>query len=320
MAPVPFFRVPPRAAPPCPCRWPLLPRPCAYKAAHGGYRRHPSLALCQDGVRINKAFTRTHSRREADALVAAGRVHVNGRKLGAQDSGLKLQRGDAVTLDGRRVAWENAQPSKGGAAASQSAGPNASKSFVYIAYNKPKGVVCTVEPSVAGNITSALAAAGVGRKAKGQRLFPVGRLDKPSTGLLIVTSDGRVPNAVLSPDAGYSKEYVVDTEPRVTDAHVAHLQDGVVITTTAQRKGAKPLTAPTKPCQVRRAGRAKLRITLTEGRNRQIRLMLDALGYRVLALHRVSFAGLSLGGLAPGAFRVLAGSELNVVHRWLDGG
>lgn len=278
------------------------------------------------GVRVNKAFRQTHSRREADALVASGRVHVNGTK---PEPGTRLQPGDVVTLDGKRVAWERLEPTskkrqtKETAASSKAASTPADvrqsmKKFVYIAYHKPKGVTCTTDQKDATNLLAALQRAGVEKKSKNQRLFPVGRLDKLSTGLLVVTSDGRVPNAVLAPDAKYQKQYIVKPHERVTDEHLRELRSGVIITTTAQRKGAKPLTAKTMPCQVDRRG-DDLCFTLEEGRNRQIRRMLEALGYRTLALHRPSFAGLKLHGrtAAPGGWALLEGDELDVVAKWL---
>lgn len=152
----------------------------------------------------------------------------------------------------------------------------------------------------------------------------MGRLDAASTGLLLLTSDGRVPNAVLRASASKSKVYRVVSGPgRVTDAHLEALRTGVVITTVAQRDGrrAAPLVAPTQPCEVVRIGAGggatsgrELRITLKEGRNRQIRRMLGALGYETVSLHREQFMSVTLDELTEGGWRVLREKEMRGVR------
>ena len=285
---------------------------------------------------MNKAFRRTHSRREADRLVAARRVRVNGEEVGP---GHMLAPGDLVTLDGAQVEWEELEPSVrgwggaggpvvrgGGDGAEHGAALASMAPYVYLLYWKPEGVICTTDRRVAGNIVDALLSDGALRDfAGGQRLFPVGRLDKPSTGAVLVTSDGRVPNAVLGARRGHEKEYLVQPHRPVTQEDLVKLRSGVVITTEAQRDGKrKTLTARTLPCGVERAGprHEGLRITLAEGRNRQIRKMLDALGYETLKLHRRSFAGLELGEpdspTSPGAWAPLSAPQRALVASWLS--
>ena len=179
--------------------------------------------------------------------------------------------------------------------------------FCYFKYYKPVGITCTLDTRIAGNLVDAL-----GKRVTG-RAFSVGRLDRDSSGLLLITSDGRVPNAVLRSVFGHEKEYAILTESRVSDADIRQLSLGVVITTVAQRDGrhAEPLTAKTKPCKVVRGSqRLELRMTLTEGRNRQIRKMLGALGYTVVQLHRVRFMSVQLEDMKPDELRRLSEAEM----------
>ena len=265
-------------------------------------------------MRINKCFREFASRRAADKLVEDGRVTVNGARA---QSGQQVFSGDKVCLDGAPVNWEALQvdlaPGPGGGGAEE-----LERKFVYYAYHKPPGVTCTSDEQVEGNLVEAL-----GSRVRG-RVFSVGRLDRDSSGLLLLTSDGRVPNAVLRSAQGHEKEYVVRTESRVSDADVKRLAEGVVITTVAQRDGnrAAPLTAATLPCRVTRGnGSNTLRMTLTEGRNRQIRKMLGALGYTVVDLCRTRFLDIQLGKMAANEVRALTETEMECIRRAiLEGG
>jgi pseudouridine synthase len=290
---------------------------------------------------VNKCFREFASRREADRLVEDGRVAVNGQPA---VSGQRVFAGDQVTLDGRPVRWEALQaelaPSPPAAAApAPAAGPRPpaadagatdvapgrddssdggcaplpfEERFVYVKYWKPRGVVCTADRSIRGNIVDAV-------RHPSARLFTVGRLDKDSTGVILLTSDGRLPNAVLRAREGHAKVYAVTADQPVADEDCAALAAGVVITTVAQRdRGVgKELTAATLPCGVRRGGDGgrRLLITLREGRNRQIRRMLEALGYDTLRLHRVTFMGIGLEGMEPGEWRALGEGEMAAVRR-----
>ena len=267
-----------------------------------------------DGVRLNKCLSGL-SRRAADEAINEGRVTINGC---AAPSGSRVFRGDVVRLDGALQPWE-------GVAEAKEQKPSQvleMRNFVYVKYWKPVGVTCTSDPTDSSNIIKA------GRfDLLPQRLFTVGRLDKDSTGLILLTSDGRVNNALLAPKAVKEKVYVVETNRPATEEQLSQLAAGVVITTTSQRQGKTKaqatLTAKTRPCGIRRlpAGNPqsrKIEFTLTEGRNRQIRKMVDTLGLRVVSLHRVSFCGVTLKGLAEGNWAELSESEMAVVNRALD--
>lgn len=225
-------------------------------------------------------------------------MRVNGAVV---EMGTRIHPGDVVTLDGKDILWERL------------ALPDACLSnFVYLKHWKPLDVICTTDMSVPNNIVASIQ----GRDWGTDRIFPVGRLDEQSTGLILLTSDGRLPNAVLGASKGCTKEYVVTPDRRVTNAHLQEIREGIVITTTAQRDGARkaPLTAPTLPTECERHG-SKLVIRLQEGRNRQIRKMLGALGYTVRAIHRTDFMGIGLDGLdSPGQWAYLNETELTIVH------
>ena len=259
-----------------------------------------------------QCFREHYSRREADDFVERGRVTVNGR---VATPGQKVSVGDRVALDGRVVDWETLQAELQPAAAKSAKGTvrvlALEERFVYIKYNKPIGVVTTTDQREPANIIDAV-------RFPGARLFPVGRLDRDSSGLILLSSDGRLPNAMLGARSGaVGKVYEVRVDAPLTNAALTALREGVVITTVAQRdRTAKALTAKTLPAAVQRVGSSgtEFCITLKEGRNRQIRRMCEALGYSVVKLHRVNFAGIALGGLAPGMWRHLDDKEMGVVR------
>jgi len=274
------------------------------------------------GVRINKVFTEKFSRREADRIVEAGRVTINGRVAKPGDS---VDLKDFVKLDGKKVNFpavltrRMVGATKSSSPTSSSSGKKSSQSAksgpVYIVYNKPSGVECTTDETVEGNIVAAV--------NHQQRVFPVGRLDKDTTGVILLTNDGQLPNACLRAEKGKAKTYLVTTQHAVDPDECRKLATGVVITTTAQSsKSKKPLTARTKPCKVHplkgvMGGRC-LKMVLTEGRNRQVRRMLRAVGHRVTSLHRASFMGIHPGqGLKPGCWRDCNPKELAIIERAL---
>lgn len=220
-------------------------------------------------MRINKFFTEQGlcSRREADRLIAEGRVTINGRvaKLGDQVS---IQ--DLVARDGAVLQRGNHS--------------------VYIKYHKPVGVTTTTESHVRRNII-----AEIGHAA---RIFPIGRLDKDSSGLILLTNDGDIVNEILRVEYGHEREYCVEVDREFDEAFLARLSQGVVI-----------LGVRTRPCAVVRLGARRFRIILTEGRNRQIRRMTQTLGYRVVALHRVRIMHITIGGLQAGEWADLTAHE-----------
>jgi pseudouridine synthase len=242
-------------------------------------------------------------RREADAAVTAGRVLVNGVLV---KPSTRVRRGDVVTLDGKPMNWE---PYANSVERELSMATNTFNTFVYLAYNKPRGVVCTVEP---GQRTSLLYVLEREIKTLKVRLFPVGRLDKDSSGLVLLTNDGRVSDALLDPSRKAEKEYVVDVHREVDDRDVKRLASGVVITTTQQR-GNEETTAATQPCEVKKLAPKTLKFVLAEGRNRQIRKMCEALDYDVTRLHRVRIDELQLGDLDEGLLRVLSEDEMKTL-------
>jgi 23S rRNA pseudouridine2604 synthase len=221
-------------------------------------------------VRLNKYISETGicSRREADKLIEAGRVTCNGLPavLGTQ-----VGEADEVRVDGRLVGLRKKQ--------------------IYIALNKPVGITCTTETHVEGNIIDL-----VGHK---ERIFPIGRLDKDSEGLILLTNDGDIVNEILRSENNHEKEYLVTVERAVTDLSLKMMADGVKI-----------MGEITKPCKVSRINEKTFRMILTQGLNRQIRRMCSALGYRVQHLRRVRIINIDLGSLAPGEWRELAEAEV----------
>jgi 23S rRNA pseudouridine2604 synthase len=253
------------------------------------------------GVRINKCFKDFTSRREADQLVQEGRVTVNGVVAAM---GARVKRGDEVRLDGRPVDWEYL------AVVDNSV--QAEVQFRYIKYWKPKGVVCTTDQRVRNNIVDAV--------GYPERVFPVGRLDKDSTGLILLTSDGRLPNAVLRSGQRHDKRYLVTVDREIEERDVATLAEGVVISTPVQRDRVdRIVTARTLPCRIKKVDRRNVEIVLQEGRNRQIRRMMDAVGYEVVALHRVGVMGLTLKGLGEGQWRPCSEDEMEIIRNCLEG-
>jgi 23S rRNA pseudouridine2604 synthase len=221
-------------------------------------------------MRINKYLSERGlcSRREADSWVDGGRVSINGvvATLGTQ-----VQPGDQVRVDGRLVGGET--------------------KHVYIALHKPVGIECTTDTRVPDNVIDFV--------SHRERIFPIGRLDKNSEGLLLLTNDGDIVNELLRARHGHEKEYLVTVDRPVTDAFVKTMSSGVEI-----------LDTRTAPCRVERIGKNVFRIVLTQGLNRQIRRMCETLGYTVRRLIRVRFVNIHLQGIAPGRWRNLTRAEL----------
>ncbi|CAB9493747.1 23S rRNA pseudouridine(2604) synthase RluF [Alteromonas macleodii] len=228
--------------------------------------------------RLNKYISDTGlcSRREADKLIEQKRVTVNNKP---PELGTKIGAGDIVKVDGKVV----------GAVAKDKS------DRVYIVYNKPIGITCTTERHVKGNIIDAIS-----HKA---RIFPVGRLDKPSEGLIILTSDGDIVNKILRAENAHDKEYEVTVNQPISERFVKRMARGVPILGTV-----------TKPCVVKPTGKNKFTIILTQGLNRQIRRMCEFLGYEVTKLKRTRIMHLELGSLKPGQWRNLTAQELKTMQ------
>ena len=223
------------------------------------------------GKRLNKfvADSGYCSRREADRLIAEGRVQVDGRPGALGD---RVLPGMRVTVDGQSLSGRGEK--------------------VYIALNKPAGIVCTTDPREPMNVVDYL--------DYPIRIFPVGRLDKDSEGLLLMTSDGEIINRILRAAGGHEKEYEVEIDRPVTKEFVEKMSAGVPILDTV-----------TLPCRVRRTGEKSFNIILVQGLNRQIRRMCEALGCNVVRLRRIRIMNIRLGSMRPGQWRELSEEELS---------
>jgi 23S rRNA pseudouridine2604 synthase len=220
-------------------------------------------------ARINKYFTEQGfcSRRAADRMIEEGRVRINARVAVLGD---QVTDEDVVTLDGRVVKSR----------------PHA----VYLAYHKPVGVTCTTELHVTGNILHAV--------GYPERIFPIGRLDKDSSGLILLTNDGDIVNRILRAEFGHEREYMATLDRPYSPTFLRRMEQGVLV------QGEK-----TRPCRTAKVDAITFRIMLTEGRNRQIRRMCSALGYRVVRLVRVRIMHIRLGDLPVGKWREFTPKE-----------
>jgi 23S rRNA pseudouridine2604 synthase len=221
-------------------------------------------------MRLNKYISETGvcSRREADKWIEAGRVTLNGK--GAL-LGTQVGEGDEVRLDGELL--------------------GAKKKDVYIALNKPVGIICTTEADIPDNI--------IDHVGHPERIFPVGRLDRDSEGLILLTNNGDIVNEILRSENNHEKEYLVTVDRSITDLSLQMMASGVKI-----------MGEITKPAKVSRIDQQTFRIILTQGLNRQIRRMCSALGYKAQRLQRVRIMEVRLGNLSPGQWRVLTAAEL----------
>ena len=221
-------------------------------------------------MRLNKYISETGacSRREADKWIEQGRVTCNGVPAAL---GTQVGDGDEVCVDGQPI--------------------GAKKQHIYIALNKPVGITCTSESHVERNIIELI--------GHPERIFPVGRLDKDSEGLILLTNHGDIVNEILRVENNHEKEYIVTVERPITDLSLDIIASGVRI-----------MGEMTRPCRVERVNRQSFRIILTQGLNRQIRRMCSALGYQVRRLQRVRIMHIHLGQMGVGKWRNLNPAEL----------
>lgn len=228
-------------------------------------------------MRLNKFISDTGmcSRREADRLIAEGRVTRNGRATVMGEAWLE---GDEVRVDNEALRARTVAPGK--------------RKFAYIVLNKPVGIVCTTDRDMPGNIVDFV--------DHRERIFPIGRLDKDSEGLILLTSNGDIVNQILRSENAHEKEYLVGVSQPVTDVFLRGLARGVRVHGQM-----------TKPCRTAKIAKFGFRIVLTQGLNRQIRLMCDAFGYRVTQLRRVRVVNIKLGALKVGQWRNLSDPELH---------
>jgi 23S rRNA pseudouridine2604 synthase len=223
-----------------------------------------------DEIRINKFISEKGvcSRREADRIIEDGRVTINGTKA---LTGSKVKKGDEVRLDGRLLTER--------------------EELVYIALNKPVGITSTTEHKIKGNIVDFI--------NYPKRIFPIGRLDKDSEGLILLTNDGDIVNKILRAGNNHDKEYIVTVDNPITEEFVNGMSSGVRILDTI-----------TKPCIIRKESKYVFRIILTQGLNRQIRRMCEAFGYKVQKLKRLRIMNIQLKDLPTGQWRYLTKEEL----------
>jgi len=224
-------------------------------------------------MRLNKFISETGicSRREADAWIEQGRVKVNGS---IAELGTQVSEEDEVRVNGRIIGTRK-------------------KKHVYIALNKPAGITCTTERHIPGNIIDFI--------KHRERIFPIGRLDKESEGLILLTSNGDIVNEILRSENNHEKEYMVTVNRPVTDEFLAGMKRGVQL---------PDLKTTTKCCNISRVKPKTFRIILTQGLNRQIRRMCAVFGYEVTRLQRVRIINIKLDGLKSGRWRDLKPDEL----------
>ncbi|WP_298495383.1 pseudouridine synthase [uncultured Algibacter sp.] len=231
--------------------------------------------------RINKFLSEVGycSRREADKLIDAGRVTINGV---VPEMGTKIAPDDVVTVDGEEI-------------------KNTKTSFVYLAFNKPIGIVCTTDTSVEkDNIIDFI--------NYPKRIFPIGRLDKPSEGLILLTDDGDIVNKILRASNNHEKEYIVTVDKPISQTFIERMSGGIPL---------EELKKTTKKCEVKKIGTYKFKIILTQGLNRQIRRMCDYLNYEVQTLKRVRIMNIKLD-MPIGEYRELTKEEFKELNTLLE--
>lgn len=229
----------------------------------------------QMGIRINKFLSDAGvcSRREADRALAAGQIRIGERVAVLGD---RVQSGDAVYYKGRQVRKEEER--------------------ILIAFHKPRGIVCTTSKKEGTNIVDYI--------GYPKRIYPIGRLDKDSTGLILLTNDGGIVNKMMRSGNRHEKEYVVTVNRDITQDMIMQLSNGVGILDTV-----------TRPCKVWQTGTREFHIVLTQGLNRQIRRMCETLGYRVKTLKRLRIMNIYLGNLKEGTYRDVTEEEWKELKR-----
>jgi len=231
-----------------------------------------------DSKRLNKAISDSGycSRRQADKLIEQERVKVNGEIATLGDRAMPE---DSIEIDSEVI--------------------SKNENLVYLALNKPVGITCTTDTRIKGNVVDF-----IGHK---ERIFHIGRLDKPSEGLLLMTNDGDIVNKILRAGNKHEKEYIVKVDRRITDEFIKRMSTGIPILDTV-----------TKKCEIEKIGRYIFRITLIQGLNRQIRRMCEYLDYEVVSLKRTRIMNIQLENLAIGKWRDLSKMELSDLRNSLE--
>lgn len=235
----------------------------------------------EDGTRLNKFISESGlcSRREADKLIEQRRVRVNGR---VAEIGTRVGPGDQVEVDRKVIqAADKEKP-------------------IFVAFHKPVGIECVTDPTVRNNIIDAV--------RHPRRIFPIGRLDVPSEGLIFLTNDGDSVNKILRAGNAHEKEYEVTVDKPISDEFIERMGNGIPILGTV-----------TKKCRVEKVSPLVFRIVLVEGLNRQIRRMCEHLGYEVTRLKRTRIMNITLEGLSSGDWRELDEREVAEIQRLVEG-
>ena len=232
-------------------------------------------------TRLNKYLSEVGycSRREADRLIDAGRVTINGI---VPEMGTKVKESDIVEVDGKTIT-------------------NRDEAFTYLAFNKPVGIVCTTDTNVEkDNIIDYI--------KYPKRIFPIGRLDKPSEGLIFLTDDGDIVNKILRASNNHEKEYIVTVDKPISQTFIERMSGGIPL---------EDLGKTTKPCTIKKIDSHTFSIILTQGLNRQIRRMCEYLTYEVQTLKRVRIMNISLD-VPVGEYREFTKEELKELNRLLE--
>lgn len=236
----------------------------------------------EENIRLNKFLSDAGvcSRRAADKAIEEGRVLVNGE---IPLMGQRISSSDEVLFDGKSVS-------------------NANKKPVLIAYNKPVGIVCTAEKKEKNNIVDHI--------GYPERIYPIGRLDKDSNGLILLTNQGDLVNKIMRAVNAHEKEYIVSVDKEIDKDFIKKMSDGVYL---------DELEVTTRKCKVKKLSKYEFNIILTQGLNRQIRRMCQMLGYKVKTLKRVRIMNIELGDLKVDTYRDVTPSEIATLNKMLEG-
>lgn len=236
----------------------------------------------EENIRLNKFLSDAGvcSRRAADKAIEAGEVFVNGKPA---VMGQRIMTTDMVEYEGKLVSNDN-------------------KKEILIAYNKPAGIVCTAEKREKNNIIDHL--------NYPERIYPIGRLDKDSTGLILLTNQGDLVNKIMRAVNAHEKEYIVSVDKEITGEFIKKMSGGVYL---------DELEVTTRKCKVKKLSKYEFNIVLTQGLNRQIRRMCQMLGYRVKTLKRVRIMNIELSDLKEDTYRDVTAEELKVLTSMLEG-
>lgn len=230
-------------------------------------------------IRLNKYLSEIGvcSRREADRLIESGKVSINGETA---KMGIKVTGKEEILMNGRKIKQEKPEE------------------MVLIAVNKPRGIVCTTAKEDKNNIVDFI--------NYPTRIYPIGRLDKDSEGLILMTNNGEIVNKILRSRNNHEKEYVVTVDKTITEQFLKRMSQPIPI-----------LDTMTKPCKIWKTGQKEFHIILTQGLNRQIRRMCEYCGYKVMKLERIRIMNIGLGNLKTGGYRNITKQEIIELRKQL---